>query len=76
MEPSFGLAPNIRTEVFRSIHQINEGGLTIILVEQSTTRVAEFANRVYLMEDGRITFEGGKDEACSDEHVRKAFLGI
>ena len=75
-EPSLGLAPIVRSEVFRTIKEINTGGISILLVEQSVVRIAEMANRTYLMEDGRIVFEGGKDEALKDEHVREVFLGI
>ena len=74
-EPSLGLAPIMRHDVFRTIKEINTRGISILLVEQSVARIAEMADRTYLMEDGRIVFEGGKDEALRDEHVREVFLG-
>jgi branched-chain amino acid transport system ATP-binding protein len=74
-EPSLGLAPIVRHDVFRTIKEIHDGGISILLVEQSVARIAEMADRTYLMEDGRIVFEGGKDEALKDEHVREVFLG-
>jgi len=75
-EPSFGLAPHLRTDVFKKISEINKGGISILLVEQSVAQASELADRVYLMEDGRIVFEGGKEEALSNEHVKEVFLGI
>lgn len=75
-EPSFGLAPNLRIDVFNKIKEIKESGISVLLVEQSVTQASEIADRIYLMEDGRIVFEGGKEEALSNEHVKKVFLGI
>lgn len=75
-EPSFGLAPNLRTDVFEKIGEINQSGISILLVEQSVAQASELADRIYLMEDGRIVFEGGKEEVLSNEHVKEVFLGI
>jgi len=75
-EPSFGLAQNLRIMVFKAINKIKKEGTGILLVEQNTTQVADFADRICLLEDGRITFEGKEDEVWRNEHVRRAFLGI
>jgi len=75
-EPSFGLAPHLRTDVFEKIGEINKAGISILLVEQSVAQASELADRIYLMEDGRIVFEGGKEEVLSNEHVKEVFLGI
>lgn len=75
-EPSFGLAPNLRTEVFEKISDINKSGITVLMVEQDVTEASEYADRIYLMEDGRIVFEGSKEEVMSNKHVREVFLGI
>ena len=75
-EPSLGLAPIVRHDVFRTIKEINDGGISILLVEQSVARIAEMADRTYLLEDGRIVFEGNKDDALKDEHVKEVFLGV
>lgn len=75
-EPSFGLAPNLRMDVFRIIREINEGGMSLILVEQSIPQVYDLADRIYLMEEGVISFGGDKQEALSEERLREAFLGI
>jgi len=75
-EPSFGLAPNLRVDVFKSIEEIRKRGTSILLVEQSTTIASNYAHRIYAMEDGKIVFEGSKDEAYNNEEIRKIFLGI
>jgi branched-chain amino acid transport system ATP-binding protein len=75
-EPSFGLAPNLRTDVFNKIREVKESGISVILVEQNVTQASELADRIYLMEDGRIVFEGNKGEVLSNEHIKEVFLGI
>lgn len=75
-EPSLGLAPNLRAEVFEKIKEINGDGITVLMVEQDITEASEYVDRIYLMEDGRIVFEGSKEEVMNDKHVREVFLGI
>jgi branched-chain amino acid transport system ATP-binding protein len=75
-EPSLGLAPNLREEVFKTIYEINKAGLTILMVEQNVLEASDYAEKIYLVEDGRIVFEGNKEEALHQEHVKEVFLGI
>lgn len=75
-EPSLGLAPALEAEVFSRISDINKSGITVLMVEQDVTKALEYADRVYLVEHGRIVFEGSREEVLSDEHVRAAYLGI
>lgn len=75
-EPSLGLAPNLRVDVFKAIEQIRLKGASILLVEQSTTIAADYASRIYAIEDGMIMFEGTRNEAMKNEEIRKIFLGI
>jgi len=75
-EPSLGLAPNLRTDVFAKIAEINESGTSVLLVEQSVVQTSKLANRIYIMEDGKITFEGSKEEIMSNEYIKEAFLGV
>jgi len=75
-EPSFGLAPNLRTDVFNTIKEIQESGISVLLVEQNVAEVSRITNKIYLLEDGRIVFEGNKEEALSNKHVKEVFLGI
>jgi branched-chain amino acid transport system ATP-binding protein len=75
-EPSLGLQPSLRLEIFRTIKQINKQGKTVFLVEQNIPQIAELADRIYVMEEGHISFEGSKDEALNNEHLREIFLGM
>ena len=75
-EPSLGLQPSLRHEIFSIIRQINKQGKTVLLVEQNIPQIAELADRIYVMEEGRISFEGSKDEALSNEHLKEIFLGM
>lgn len=75
-EPSFGLAPYLRTEVFKKISDINKSGITVLLVEQDVAEASELADRIYLMEDGKIVLEGGKEEVMRNKHVKEVFLGL
>jgi branched-chain amino acid transport system ATP-binding protein len=75
-EPSLGLSPKLREEVFQSIHDINKSGMTILMVEQSIAKAYEYTNKIYLVEDGRIVFGGNRAEALSHPHVKEVFLGI
>jgi len=75
-EPSLGLAPNLREEVFKKISDINKAGITVLMVEQDITEASEYTDRIYLVEDGRILFEGNREQVMSNKHVREVFLGI
>ncbi len=75
-EPSLGLQPSLRHEIFSTIKQINEQGKTVLLVEQNIPQIAELADRIYVMEEGQISFEGNKEEALSNDHLKEIFLGM
>ncbi|MCG8643709.1 MAG: ABC transporter ATP-binding protein [Desulfobacterales bacterium] len=75
-EPSLGLQPNLRDEVAGIIRQINGDGITVLLVEQNIPQITELADRLYVLEEGHITFEGTKDEALGNDHLKEIFLGM
>lgn len=75
-EPSLGLAPHLRIEVFKRIREINRSGISILLVEQNVTEASELADRICVMEDGRIVFGGSKKEALNNERLKEIFLGM
>lgn len=75
-EPSLGLQPSLRHEIFAIIRQINQQGKTVFLVEQNIPQITELADRIYVMEEGRISFEGDQDEALGDAHLKEIFLGM
>ncbi len=74
-EPSLGLAPLIVQGVFDIIREINQQGVTILLVEQNANMALKAANLGYVMETGRITLTGTGEELLENEEVRAAYLG-
>ena len=75
-EPSLGLQPSLRLELFSTIKEINKQGKTIFLVEQNIPHIAELADKIYVMEEGCISFEGNSKEALGDRHLKEIFLGM
>ncbi len=75
-EPSLGLAPLVVREVLHAIRQLNESGLTILLVEQNVAVSLRIAQHAYVLENGRIVLSGSGEELLRDERVRKAYLGL
>jgi len=75
-EPSLGLQPSLRFEIFTTIKEINKQDKTVLLVEQNIPQIAELADKIYVMEEGRISFDGSKDEALSNRHLKEVFLGM
>lgn len=74
-EPSMGLAPLLVKEIFNIIKEINEGGTTVLLVEQNANMALSIADKAYVLETGRIALAGTAQELASSEAVRKAYLG-
>lgn len=74
-EPSLGLAPLLVDTIFKIILDIKKMGKTILLVEQNAFKALEIADRAYVLEQGRITLEGGAKDIASDPKVQEAYLG-
>jgi branched-chain amino acid transport system ATP-binding protein len=74
-EPSFGLAPNLRSDVFKKINEIRKNGASVLVVEQNTRIISEYADKIYVLEDGKMIFSGTKEEALKNKKVREAFIG-
>jgi branched-chain amino acid transport system ATP-binding protein len=74
-EPSLGLAPILVKGIFKTIREINERGLTILLVEQNARMALKLAHRGYVLETGKIVLEGPCAELEVKEEVKKAYLG-
>lgn len=74
-EPSLGLAPNIVTEIYDVIKEVNESGMTMLLVEQNITMALKVSDYAYVMETGEIRTEGQPDEIMKEEHILEAYLG-
>ena len=74
-EPSLGLAPLIVAEIFRIIRELNREGTTIFLVEQNAHMALQVANHFYLIEQGRVVFDGTPGDIEEDEVIKRAYLG-
>lgn len=74
-EPSMGLAPLLVQQIFSILHDINQQGTTILLVEQNANMALKLANRAYVLETGRIVLAGSSQELAESADVQKAYLG-
>ena len=74
-EPSLGLAPLIVEDIFRIIRELNEDGTTIFLVEQNAHMALQVADHFYLIEQGRVVFDGNPGEMEEEEVIKRAYLG-
>jgi len=74
-EPSMGLAPLLVEQIFDIIKELNESGVTILLVEQNARMALSVAHRGYVLETGRIVASATAEELLEDAAVRRAYLG-
>ena len=74
-EPSLGLAPMIVEEIFEIITELNKDGTSIFLVEQNAHMALKVAHHFYLIEQGKVTFEGTPGDVAEDEVIQRAYLG-
>ncbi len=73
-EPSLGLAPKIMGDLFEKITEINREGIMIIIVEQNAKQAVKIADRTYVLEDGEVALEGGK-EILDDSRIKDIYFG-
>ena len=74
-EPSMGLAPILVEQIFDIIKELNDSGVTMLLVEQNARMALSVANRGYVLETGRIVASATAGELLADEAVQRAYLG-
>ena len=74
-EPSAGLSPVAINDVFTSIKEINESGVSILLVEQNAKRALGFSNRGYVLDQGRNAYQGSGEQLLNDPRVIDLYLG-
>jgi len=75
-EPSLGLAPLIVNRIFEIIKEINQSGITVLLVEQNVQRSLELADEGIVLENGHVVLKGKGVDLLNNEHVKRAYLGI
>jgi branched-chain amino acid transport system ATP-binding protein len=74
-EPSMGLSPILVEQIFTIIEEMNKSGTTILLVEQNAQLALSRADRVYVLETGKIAISGTGKELAEMDEIRKAYLG-
>jgi branched-chain amino acid transport system ATP-binding protein len=75
-EPSLGLAPVIVENIFDVLRQINEEGVSVVVVEQNVVEALELASRGYVLEQGNIVKGASAEALLEDPAVRAAYLGV
>ncbi len=75
-EPSLGLSPLLVKSIFAIISEISKQGVTILLVEQNVFQSLKIANRGYVLETGRVVLKDDGAALLSNDHIKKAYLGI
>ncbi len=74
-EPSMGLAPLVVAQIFEILRDINNSGVTVLLVEQNAAQALSLADRGYVLETGEIVLEGTGHDLLADDRIRAAYLG-
>lgn len=74
-EPSMGLAPLIVLQIFEIIKEINQQGVTILLVEQNAKAALEISDYAYILESGQIQLHGEKETLLNSDKIREIYLG-
>jgi branched-chain amino acid transport system ATP-binding protein len=74
-EPSLGLAPFLVRQIFQIIREINDQGISILLVEQNARKALSIAHRGYVLETGNISISGLASDLKSNQKVQEAYLG-
>jgi branched-chain amino acid transport system ATP-binding protein len=75
-EPSMGLAPILVETIFNTIVEINQQGVTVLLVEQNAVMALQIARRGYVLETGTIVLADDAQSLRNDESVQRTYLGI
>jgi branched-chain amino acid transport system ATP-binding protein len=74
-EPSLGLAPKVLDMIFKKIKELNEMGITIVIVEQNAKKALEISDRAYVLALGQNVLEGKPKEIIENSEIRKLYLG-
>lgn len=73
-EPSLGLAPKTMKEIFAKIQEINKEGTAVIIVEQNAKAACEIADKIYVLEEGRVALHGSK-KIMKSKKIKNIYLG-
>ena len=75
-EATEGLAPLIRAQIWTSLAELKRQGQAILVIDKNIAQLAEIADRHYVMEKGRVVWQGGSNELMSSTSVKQRYLGV
>jgi branched-chain amino acid transport system ATP-binding protein len=75
-EASEGLAPLIRKEIWHRLEQLKQSGLTILLIDKNIDEFTHIADQHYIVEKGRVVWQGDSDSLTGDRDIKSRYLGI
>jgi branched-chain amino acid transport system ATP-binding protein len=75
-EPSLGLDPLTTRQLFKLIKDINDTGVTILIVEQNIHHTLKIADKIFVLETGHMVAQGSAEELSKEEHIKKAYLAL
>jgi len=75
-EPTLGLAPRVIEQVYGLVHELRGQGIAFLIVEQNARTALRNGDRAYVLEQGRVRFEGRGEEILHHPEVRRAYLGV
>jgi len=75
-EATEGLAPLIRKEIWRRLHQLKQSGLTILLIDKNIEDLSIIADKHYIIEKGTVVWSGDSDSLTAQPELKEKYLGI
>jgi len=75
-EPTIGLSPKVTDQVYGLVHDVRRRGISVFIVEQNTRTALRNADRAYVLEQGRVRYEGRGEEILNHPDVQRAYLGV
>ena len=75
-EPSLGLSPKAFGTIIEAVRRINAEGIPVLIAEQNVRRILRLADYVYVLETGRVAFEGESKQLMNDDRIRASYLGM
>jgi branched-chain amino acid transport system ATP-binding protein len=75
-EATEGLAPTIREKIWTCLQSLKDAGLSILLIDKNLDELAPLADRTYIMEKGRMVWEGSTAKLIGTEELRLRYLGV
>jgi branched-chain amino acid transport system ATP-binding protein len=75
-EATEGLAPLVRAEIYRSIERLKGSGLSILIIDKDLKALTRIADRHYVLEKGRVVWEGASSALAVNQDVQRRYLGV